>query len=77
VLISYFQAISYGVVKVNLDTDMQFAYLSGVRDYGTCSLLQPRELTLIFSLYLTVLNKKGYLMTQGKRYVELYSLDHH
>jgi len=27
------QAISYGVVKVNLDTDMQFAYLSGVRDY--------------------------------------------
>ena len=27
------QAISYGVVKVNLDTDMQWAYLSGVRDY--------------------------------------------
>jgi fructose-bisphosphate aldolase, class II len=29
----YKEAISYGVVKVNLDTDMQFAYLSGVRDY--------------------------------------------
>jgi fructose-bisphosphate aldolase class II len=27
------QAISYGVVKVNLDTDMQWAYLSGIRDY--------------------------------------------
>lgn len=27
------QAISYGVVKVNLDTDMQWAYLSGVRDF--------------------------------------------
>lgn len=29
----YKEAISYGVVKVNLDTDMQYAYLSGVRDY--------------------------------------------
>ncbi|QGA12925.1 hypothetical protein EYB26_000570 [Talaromyces marneffei] len=29
----YKEAISYGVVKVNLDTDLQFAYLSGVRDY--------------------------------------------
>lgn len=27
------EAISYGVVKVNLDTDMQWAYLSGIRDY--------------------------------------------
>lgn len=27
------QAISFGVVKVNLDTDMQWAYLSGVRDF--------------------------------------------
>jgi len=26
-------AISYGVVKVNLDTDLQWAYLAGVRDY--------------------------------------------
>jgi fructose-bisphosphate aldolase, class II len=26
-------AISYGVVKVNLDTDLQWAYLTGVRDY--------------------------------------------
>ncbi|GFG09810.1 fructose-bisphosphate aldolase, partial [Aspergillus udagawae] len=29
----YKEAISYGVVKVNLDTDMQYAYMSGVRDY--------------------------------------------
>ncbi|PYH33529.1 fructose-bisphosphate aldolase FBA1 [Aspergillus neoniger CBS 115656] len=29
----YKEAISYGVVKVNLDTDMQFAYMSGIRDY--------------------------------------------
>ncbi|KAK5996632.1 Fructose-bisphosphate aldolase 1 [Cladobotryum mycophilum] len=29
----YIEAISHGVVKVNMDTDMQFAYLSGVRDY--------------------------------------------
>ncbi|RAL01707.1 fructose-bisphosphate aldolase FBA1 [Aspergillus ibericus CBS 121593] len=29
----YKQAISYGVVKVNLDTDMQFAYMAGIRDY--------------------------------------------
>lgn len=29
----YREAIGYGVVKVNLDTDMQYAYLTGVRDY--------------------------------------------
>ncbi|CAJ2513140.1 Uu.00g012590.m01.CDS01 [Anthostomella pinea] len=29
----YLDAISYGVVKVNVDTDMQFAYLAGIRDY--------------------------------------------
>jgi fructose-bisphosphate aldolase, class II len=29
----YLDAIKYGVVKVNLDTDLQYAYLSGVRDY--------------------------------------------
>jgi len=29
----YTEAIGYGVIKVNLDTDLQFAYLSGVRDY--------------------------------------------
>ena len=29
----YLDAISYGVVKVNLDTDMQYAYMSGIRDY--------------------------------------------
>lgn len=28
-------AISFGVVKVNLDTDLQWAYLSGIRDYVT------------------------------------------
>ncbi|KAK8194844.1 fructose-bisphosphate aldolase, class II [Phyllosticta capitalensis] len=27
------EAISYGVVKVNLDTDLQWAYLLGIRDY--------------------------------------------
>ncbi|KAF4306560.1 Fructose-bisphosphate aldolase 1 [Botryosphaeria dothidea] len=27
------QAIGYGVVKVNLDTDLQWAYLTGIRDY--------------------------------------------
>lgn len=26
-------AISYGIVKVNLDTDLQWAYLIGIRDY--------------------------------------------
>ncbi|KAL1650322.1 Fructose-bisphosphate aldolase 1 [Diplodia intermedia] len=29
----FLQAISYGVVKVNLDTDLQWAYLLGIRDY--------------------------------------------
>ncbi|KAG8532934.1 Fructose-bisphosphate aldolase 1 [Bacidia gigantensis] len=29
----YTQAISYGVVKVNVDTDMQYAFLTGVRDF--------------------------------------------
>ena len=29
----YLDAISYGVVKVNLDTDLQWAYLTGIRDY--------------------------------------------
>lgn len=29
----YLDAISYGVVKVNLDTDMQYAYTEGIRDY--------------------------------------------
>lgn len=27
------EAISYGVVKMNIDTDMQFAFTEGVRDY--------------------------------------------
>ena len=27
------EAISYGTVKMNIDTDMQWAFLSGVRDY--------------------------------------------
>ena len=27
------EAIDYGVIKMNIDTDMQFAYMSGVRDY--------------------------------------------
>ncbi len=29
----YQDAISYGVVKVNLDTDLQWAYTTGIRDY--------------------------------------------
>ena len=29
----FVDAIGYGVVKVNLDTDMQYAYMSGIRDY--------------------------------------------
>lgn len=29
----YLDAIGHGVVKVNMDTDMQFAYMSGIRDY--------------------------------------------
>lgn len=29
------EAISHGVIKVNLDTDLQWAYLCGVRDYVT------------------------------------------
>ncbi len=27
------EAIGYGVIKMNIDTDMQFAFMSGVRDY--------------------------------------------
>ena len=29
----YHEAIHHGVVKVNLDTDLQYAYLAGIRDY--------------------------------------------
>ena len=29
------EAISYGAIKMNIDTDMQWAFLSGVRDYVT------------------------------------------
>lgn len=29
----YLTAISFGVVKVNMDTDMQYAYTCGIRDY--------------------------------------------
>ncbi|MFM1932359.1 MAG: hypothetical protein RL226_1662 [Bacteroidota bacterium] len=29
------EAIGYGAIKMNIDTDMQWAYLSGVRDYIT------------------------------------------
>lgn len=27
------ESIGYGVIKMNIDTDMQYAYMSGVRDY--------------------------------------------
>ncbi|MES2590038.1 MAG: class II fructose-bisphosphate aldolase [Bacteroidota bacterium] len=29
------EGISYGVIKMNLDTDLQFAYTEGIRDYMT------------------------------------------
>lgn len=29
------EAISYGVIKMNIDTDLQYAYTEGVRDYVT------------------------------------------
>jgi len=32
------EAISYGVIKMNIDTDMQYAFTSGVRDYVTSKL---------------------------------------
>lgn len=32
-MIQFKEAISYGVVKVNLDTDLQWANLVGVRNY--------------------------------------------
>jgi fructose-bisphosphate aldolase class II len=27
------EAISYGVIKMNIDTDLQFAFTEGIRDY--------------------------------------------
>jgi fructose-bisphosphate aldolase class II len=27
------EGISYGVIKMNIDTDLQYAFLAGVRDY--------------------------------------------
>jgi len=32
-LVEIREAISYGVVKMNIDTDLQFAYTEGIRDY--------------------------------------------
>jgi len=32
------EAISYGVIKMNIDTDMQYAFTAGVRDYVTSKL---------------------------------------
>ncbi len=29
------EAIGYGVVKMNIDTDMQYAFTEGIRDYFT------------------------------------------
>ena len=31
-------AISYGVIKMNIDTDLQFAYTEGIRDYMTSNI---------------------------------------
>lgn len=38
------EAISYGAIKMNIDTDMQWAFLSGVRDYiqGKSAYLQTQ-----------------------------------
>ena len=27
------EAIGYGVIKMNIDTDLQYAYMSGIRNY--------------------------------------------
>ncbi len=32
------EAIGYGVIKMNIDTDLQFAYTEGVRDYVTSNI---------------------------------------
>ncbi len=32
------EALSYGVVKMNIDTDLQFAYTEGIRDYMTSNI---------------------------------------
>lgn len=32
------EAISYGVIKMNIDTDLQFAYTEGIRDYMTSNI---------------------------------------
>lgn len=32
------EAIGYGVIKMNIDTDLQFAYTEGVRDYMTTNI---------------------------------------
>lgn len=32
------EAIGYGVVKMNIDTDLQFAYTEGIRDYMTAKI---------------------------------------
>ena len=42
------EAISYGVIKMNIDTDLQFGYTEGVRDYKKCRISdnsnwQPRR----------------------------------
>jgi fructose-bisphosphate aldolase class II len=38
------EALSYGAIKMNIDTDMQYAFLSGVRDYmqGKAGYLQSQ-----------------------------------
>jgi fructose-bisphosphate aldolase class II len=36
------EAISYGVIKMNIDTDMQFAFTEGVRDYITAKIAYLR-----------------------------------
>jgi fructose-bisphosphate aldolase class II len=33
VLLEEIRGISYGVIKMNIDTDLQFAFTEGIRDY--------------------------------------------
>ena len=39
------EAIGYGVIKMNIDTDLQFAFTEGIRDYMTKYLPQNTNRT--------------------------------
>ena len=50
----YREAISHGVVKVNVDTDLQWGYLTGIRDY----VLSNVEYLKVSNFPLTILDCK-------------------